>query len=180
MEKIEKYGKYCRSWEGGWSNHPNDKGGATMKGITYKTYCDYRKAKKLSKPTLTQLRRITAKEWNAVLRWGYWDRIKADKIQDEWVTYLIADSVWMSGIGYVKKVQQLLGLKADGIIGTQSLKAINSMDGKELFEMLWNQREKFLYSIATGGNASFLKGWLRRLNSMQYGCLTTNGGQHIR
>ena len=45
MTKIEKYGIYCRSWEGGWSNHPNDSGGATMKGVTYTTFCNYRKAK---------------------------------------------------------------------------------------------------------------------------------------
>lgn len=32
MTRIEKYGIFCRSWEGGWSNHPNDKGGATMRG----------------------------------------------------------------------------------------------------------------------------------------------------
>lgn len=179
MEKIEKYGNFCRSWEGRWSNNPKDKGGATMKGVTYKTFCNYRKAKKLPKPSLTDLRRITVKEWNEVLRWGYWDKIKADKIKDEWVTYLLADCVWMSGVGYVKRVQKLLGLEADGIIGTKSLAKINSMKGEELFKLLWDQREKYLRSIATGTNAIFLKGWLRRLKSVQYGCLLANTGQRI-
>ena len=180
MEKIEKYGKFCRSWEGGWSNHPNDKGGATMKGVTYTTFCNYRKAKNLKKPTLTDLRKITVKEWNAILRWGYWDKIKCDKIKDEWVTYLLADCVWMSGTGYIKRVQELLGLEADGIIGPKSLAKMNGMKGKELFDLLWEQRGKFLRKIGTGKNAVFLKGWLRRLNSIQYGCLVTNGGIHIR
>ena len=45
MTRIEKYGIFCRSWEGGWSNHPNDKGGATMRGVTYTTFCAFRKAK---------------------------------------------------------------------------------------------------------------------------------------
>lgn len=180
MEKIEKYGKFCRSWEGGWSNHPNDKGGATMKGVTYKTFCQYRKAKKLPTPTLTNLRRITAKEWNEVLRWGYWDKIKADKIKDEWVTYLIVDCVWMSGTKYIKRVQELLGLEADGIVGPKTLSKFNSMKGEKLFKLLWEQREKFLRSIGKGNNAVFLNGWLRRLNSVQYGSLLTNGGLHIR
>ena len=179
MEKIEKYGKFCRSWEGRWSRNPNDKGGATMKGVTYKTYCDYRKAKNRPKPSLTDLRRITVEEWNDVLRWGYWDRIKADKIKDEWVTYLLVDCVWMSGLGYVKQVQKLLDLEADGIIGTKTLSKINSKKGEELFELLWHQREKFFRSIGTGNNAVFLKGWLRRLKSVQYGQLLSNSGHRI-
>ncbi|MFZ9616196.1 MAG: glycosyl hydrolase 108 family protein, partial [Fluviibacter sp.] len=27
--------------EGGWANHPNDPGGATMKGVTHRTYANY-------------------------------------------------------------------------------------------------------------------------------------------
>ena len=97
MERIEKYGIFCRSFEGGWSNHPNDSGGATMKGVTYATFCKYRASKGLPKPTLNDLRNITAKEWNAVLRWHTWDRIKCDEYKSQWVAYLLADCVWMSG-----------------------------------------------------------------------------------
>ena len=179
MTKIEKYGIYCRSWEGGWSNHPNDSGGATMKGVTYTTFCNYRKAKGLPKPSLQDLKNISSTEWNNVLRWGYWGKIKCDEIKDEWVTYLLADCVWMIGVGYIKRVQSLLGLKADGIIGPKSIEKINSMDGKKLFEMLWNQREKFFHSIGTGKNSVFLKGWLRRLGCIRYGSLTLSNGKKL-
>ena len=179
MEKIEKYGKFCRSWEGGWSNNPNDSGGATMKGVTYKTYCNYKAAKKQPKPTLTELRNITNGEWEEVLRWFFWDEICADQIKDEWVTYLLVDSVWMSGTGYIKRVQSLLGLAADGKIGKASLAKINGMDGQELFKMLWDQREKFFRSIAKNKNKVFLNGWLRRLNNVQYGFLCCNGGTRL-
>lgn len=179
MTKIEKYGIYCRSWEGGWSNHPNDSGGATMKGVTYTTFCNYRKAKGLPKPSLDDLKNITNTEWNNVLRWGYWGKIKCDEIKDEWVTYLLADCVWMSGVGYIKRVQSLLGLKADGIIGPKSIEKINSMDGKKLFEMLWEQRKKFFQSIGTGKNSVFLKGWMRRLESIKYGSLIMSNGKKV-
>ena len=71
MERIEKYGIFCRSWEGGWSKNPNDPGGATMKGVTYKTFCDHRKSKGMPKPTEAELRKITDKEWNEILRTPY-------------------------------------------------------------------------------------------------------------
>ena len=179
MSKIEKYGIFCRSWEGGWSDNPNDSGGATMKGVTIATYTNYRKAKKLPKPTKTDLRNITMAEWNEVLRWFFWDKIKADKINDEWVTYLIVDAVWMSGIKYIKDVQTELGLTADGAIGQKSLAKINDMDGKELFNKLWKQREKFLYSIAKGHNKGFLKGWMNRLKCVNYGYLCCSNGKRL-
>lgn len=180
MERIEKYGIFCRSWEGGWSNHPNDKGGATMKGVTYKVFCEFRKAKGLPKPSLLDLKNISDKEWDSVLRWHTWDKMKADQIKDEWVAYLLADCVWMSGAGYLKRVQSILGLKADGIIGPISLKKINSMNGANLFNILWQQRENFYKGIGTGNNAVFLKGWMRRLNSVRHGYLLCNGGKYLR
>ena len=180
MERIEKYGIFCRSWEVGWSNHPNDKGGATMKGVTYKVFCEFRKAKGLPKPSLLDLKNISDKEWDSVLRWHTWDKMKADQIKDEWVAYLLADCVWMSGAGYLKRVQTLLGLKPDGIIGPISLKKINSFSGQSLFNMLWQQREQFYKGIGVGTNAVFLKGWMRRLNCVRHGYLLCNGGKYLR
>ena len=179
MERIEKYGIFCRSFEGGWSNHPNDSGGATMKGVTYATFCKYHASKGLPKPTLNDLRNITAKEWNAVLRWHTWDRIKCDEYKSQWVAYLLADCVWMSGPNYIKRVQRLFGLKDDGVVGPKTLAKLNSMDQKTLFAVLWNQRKNFLQGIATGKNSVFLKGRLRRLNAVTYGKLTCNGGQEL-
>ena len=180
MTRIEKYGIFCRSWEGGWSNHPNDKGGATMKGVTYKTFCDFRKAKGLPKPSVLDLKNITDKEWNSVLEWHTWGKIRADEIDDEWVAYLLADSVWMSGAGYLKRVQSILGLKPDGIIGPISLRKMNTMNGQNLFNILWQQRENFYKGIGVGNNSVFLKGWMRRLNCVRHGYLLCNGGKYLK
>lgn len=180
MTKIEKYGIFCRSWEGGWSNHPNDKGGATMRGVTYTTFCAFRKAKGLQKPTLLDLKNISDKEWNSVLRWHTWDKLKLDQVNDEWVTYLLADCAWMSGSGYIKRVQKLLGLKDDGIVGVKTLAKINSFNGENLFNILWKQRQSFYYGIGKGTNSVFLKGWLRRLDCVRYGYLLCNGGKYLK
>ena len=179
MTRIEKYGIYCRSWEGGWSNHPNDKGGATMTGVTYTTFCAFRAAKGLKKPTLLDLKNITDKEWNAVLRWHTWDKARLEDIKSEWVAYLIADCVWMSGAGYLKRIQSLYGLKADGIFGPKTLAKLNGLNQQALFNTLWKQRKQFFQSIGTGKNAVFLKGWLRRLDCVNWGYLLCNGGKSL-
>lgn len=177
MERIEKYGIFCRSFEGGWSNHPNDSGGATMKGVTYKVFCEFRASKGLKKPTILDLKNISDKEWDAILRWHTWDRIKCDQFKSEWVAYLLADCCWMSGRNYIKRVQSLYGLKADGLVGPKTLAKLNEQDQKTLFNNLWKQRQQFYKGISTGKNSVFLKGWLRRLNAVRYGSLLCNGGK---
>lgn len=180
MTRIEKYGIFCRSWEGGWSNHPNDKGGATMRGVTYTTFCNFRKAKGLPKPSLLDLKNISDKEWDAVLRWHTWDKLRLDELKSEWVAFLIADCCWMSGAGYVKRIQSLFGLKADGIVGEKTLAKLNGLDQQALFNTLWNQRKTFYQGIGKGTNSVFLKGWLRRLECVKYGYLLCNGGKYIK
>lgn len=180
MTRIEKYGIFCRSFEGGWSNHPNDSGGATMKGVTYATFCKFRAAKGLPKPTLLDLKNISDKEWNSILRWHTWDKIKCDEYKSEWVAYLLADCVWMTGTSYIKHVQALYGLKADGIVGKITLGKLNGLDQQALFNTLWKQRKVFLESISKGKNSVFLKGWLRRLNAVRYGSLLCNGGKELK
>lgn len=180
MTRIEKYGIFCRSWEGGWSNHPNDKGGATMRGVTYTTFCAFRKAKGLPKPSLLDLKNISDKEWDAVLRWHTWDKLRLDEIRSEWVAFLIADCCWMSGAGYIKRIQKLCGLKDDGIVGPVTLNKLNGLDQQSLFNTLWNQRRAFYMGIGKGTNSVFLKGWLRRLDCVRYGHLLCNGGKYLQ
>lgn len=180
MERIEKYGEFCRSWEGGFANDPDDSGGATMKGITLATYRRYCKEKGYKKPSVDDLKNISDRTWNAILRWGYWDRINADKINDEWVAYVFVDWVWMSGAGFIRLVQRRLGVKDDGIFGKKSLAALNALGGKKAFELIWKERKAHFERIGKGKNAKFLKGWMNRLNSIKYGSLTCNGNKVIK
>lgn len=62
-------------YEGGWSDHPSDPGGATMKGITLTTYRRYKPG-----ATKTQLRNIPMKDVEAIYRAGYWDTVNGDRL----------------------------------------------------------------------------------------------------
>jgi lysozyme family protein len=158
---------FIRKWEGGYSNKKNDKGGCTMQGVTIKTFKSYFGEDK----TCSDLKQITDEQWAYVFKDGYWNPCKGDDINDQSIANIIVDWAWMSGVKTaVKVVQKLVGVKADGIIGKQTLSAINSSNAPKLFESIYNEREKFYYDIVERdpSQKKFLTGWLNRLHDFQY------------
>lgn len=182
MKDIHKFGRWLRTWEGGYSNDPDDRGGATMWGVTLADYTKYWRSRGKGTPTAADLKRITAAEWDDILRSHYWTPVGADGITDEWVAYYIVDTCYNSGTGYVKRIQQLLGVAADGIVGKQTLAAINYQDPARLLNKLKAQRAAYYQSIASRrpNQQKFLRGWLRRCYAIHHGYMTTNGGQIIK
>lgn len=174
--EIDKFISYIKSWEGGYANDPRDSGGPTNKGITIATF---RSVFGQSK-TIDDLKNMTDEQWWKVFKTKFWDKYKADNINDEWLRYLLVDWLWGSGKWAIIKVQKYLGLNPDGIVGPKTIAAINDKDPKELFTSLWKLRSDYLYSISKGKNRVFLKGWLRRLNGIQYGKLITSNGKVLQ
>ena len=169
MERIENLKSFILSWEGGFVNDPRDPGGATNKGVTLATFRSVFGKDK----TVKDLKKITDSQWMTIFKTKFWDRYKADSIKDEWITYLLVDWLWASGAGNaINRVQKFLGLKVDGIVGNITINKINSHNGKELFTKLWHLREDFIKTRAQ--YLIYGKGWLRRLNGIQYGKLLVN------
>ena len=165
MANAELMVPFIRMWEGGWANDPDDAGGCTMAGITIGTYRKYYGSNK----TCNDLRFISQKEWLHIFKKGYWDKMKADQIENQSLAQLCVDMVWMSGpVTSIKKIQAALGLVADGIVGPKTLGALNK-DPEKAFNTLWAMRKAWLEKIAErGNNRKFLKGWLRRLNAHKF------------
>ena len=166
MAKVELLVPFIKKHEGGFSNHPNDTGGATMAGVTLATFQSYRKAKGLPSPTVTDLKNISDAEWTAILKWGYWDRWKADEINYQPVAHLLVGWAWGSGAdAAIRRFQKLMKLQVDGIVGKNTLAAINSANGKELFWKLILERKDWFVEICDKNKSQmvFLKGWLNRL-----------------
>lgn len=161
---------FLEKWEGGWSNYPYDSGGATMKGVTLRTYTAYRKKKGLLPPTEDDLRNISKEEWLDIYKTMYWDKIKGDAFQSQSVANLMVDWFWMSGIIAIKRLQLIVGTKQDGIVGAKTLAAVHAKNQKELFTQLKNARHNHFISIVTKSpeKRKFLKGWLNRLNDIKW------------
>lgn len=190
MAKVELLLPKILKWEGGFVNDPADSGGATNKGVTLSTYTTYRKAHGMKPPTVTDLKKITDAEVMAILKEFYWDKMRADEIRNQSIANLCVNNLWGSGTGYIKTIQTVLGVKADGTVGPVTLAAINgNPDQRGLFQKLWLRRKKFFEDIVASSVASyerkkgrkateqellkntkkrFLKGWLNRLNDFQF------------
>ena len=157
--------------EGGFVNDPDDAGGATNMGVTLHTYISYCRRKGYPLPGVEQLKRLTEEQWQDIIRTTYWDVCRADEIQSQSVANLVVDWAVHSGNATAAKhVQRIVGAKADGIIGPNSLAAINSVSPLPLFGQIKQDRIKFLKNLVVTRpqNQKFLRGWLNRVNSFQF------------
>lgn len=166
MAKAELLKDFILKWEGGFSDHPADRGGATNKGITLATFQQFYG----KDSTVDDLCSMTDAQWLHIFKTGYWDRWKADEIESQSVANILVDWVWASGVYGIKEPQKLLGLTADGIVGSATLKAVNSQDAKEFFEKLKEARISFVERIVASNPSQkvFLNGWKNRINDFKF------------
>lgn len=171
MADVTKLVPHILRWEGGWVNDPEDLGGMTNKGVTYKTYKLYRSRRGLPIPSIGDLRRLTDEEFTDILKTMYWNPCKGDFIESQSIANAIVDWAWHSGTATaVKEVQKVLCVKADGIIGNITLSAINSQSPLPLFGKIHQARLAYLERIckARPANQKFMRGWCNRINSLVY------------
>lgn len=168
MTDFNKLKKFILSWEGGFVNDPDDPGGATNKGITLSKFREIYGTNK----TVRDLKKLTDEQWTYIFRTQFWDKWKADDIIDSNLIFLIVDWFWNSGNNCTKRVQKYLNVKVDGIVGNKTISALNELNGKEAFNDIWHLRESYYKTRKLFWK--YGKGWLRRLNNIQYGKLINN------
>ncbi len=122
--------------EGGYSNDPDDPGGETFKGIARKM-----NGKWDGWPIIDMLKLQPGFPTNAdsdpELREkvgmfylnSFWNKIAGDEIQNQQIANSIFDFAVNAGVGTSAMLaQKVVGVNADGVIGCESLKAINSFN----------------------------------------------------
>jgi lysozyme family protein len=171
MADVNKLVPHIIKFEGGFVNDPDDLGGATNRGVCYRTYKLYCSRKKRPVPTIEDLKNISDEEFSDILKSMYWDACRADKIESQSVANAIVDWAWNSGtVTASKEVQKVLGVTADGIIGNITLAAINSRSPLPLFGAIQEARKAYIDKICVSrpANRKFENGWTRRVKSLQY------------
>lgn len=149
----------------GWSDDKDDPGGATMIDVTLSTYTHYRITKGLKDATKKDLRNISFEEWKEILKTMYWDKWQGDCIESQGLANLLVDWIWASGYGAIKKAQNIIGVKNDGVVGNRTLAAINKADSLGLFKRMFEARVEYYRQCRAAWK--YLNGWLRRLNTIQ-------------
>ena len=171
MAQVEKLTPFILKWEGGFVNDPDDLGGATNMGVTFGTYQTYRKAKGLPAPTIDDLKNLTKEEWTDILKGSYWNRWKADEIKNQSVANILVDWVWASGVHGIKSPQEILEVAADGIVGKNTIAALNAYEPQaELFGRIKQARYDFIERICEKrpANKKFRNGWRNRIKDFKF------------
>ena len=148
--------------EGGFVNDPTDKGGATNKGIAWRTWQANAKSVLGVEPTLDNLKNLTDAQAKEIYRYKFWDAISADQINDGDVRYLLFDFYVNSGPRSIKVLQKTLNmlgstLKVDGGMGLKTLEAINLANPIQLYSKLKQARIDFLNDNVQKNVTHYLK-----------------------
>ncbi len=153
--------------EGGYVNHPLDKGGPTNRGITLATFRRHIK----STATIADLKAITAEQIKIIYKRGFWDTVHGDELPSG-VDYAVFDFSVNSGPGralrYLQMSLQQMSLykgDIDGLIGPMTLKAVQAASPEKLIDVLCDYRLKFVRSLSN--YPTFGKGWERRIASVR-------------
>jgi len=159
--------------EGGYVDHPADRGGPTKYGITQRTLSEWRGVQ-VSKQ---EVRDLTETEARAIYRRNYITRPGFHRIADPDVQGLVVDMGVNHGvINAVKMIQRAVGVTDDGVFGPQSLAAVNSMNPAKGYRRIVGQRARFFGRIISRDpelarareagfdlQAEFASGWLNRI-----------------
>ena len=100
----------------------------------------------------------------------YWDKCLADKIENQSVAEIVVDWCVNSGMVGLRKVQEIAGVKPDGIAGPKTLAAINGANPKELFDRIMSARQQFYVNIVKRNPTQkvFMNGWMNRLGRFKF------------
>jgi len=146
--------------EGGFVNHPKDPGGMTNLGVTranWELYLD-------RDVTEEDMRALTPEMVKPFYKHNYWDRIRGDDLPSG-LDYAAYDLAVNSGIGRAAKyLQRIAGVMEDGVIGPQSLKAIQKCDAESAVDAICAMRLNFLRKLDTFD--TFGKGWTTRVSDV--------------
>ena len=158
-------------WEGGFVNDPLDHGGATNKGVTIACF----KSMGFDNDgdgdiDIDDLRRLTDDQAYAIMKRLYWNRWRADEIENQSIAEMLVDFVWGSGKWGIIVPQGALGLVTDGLVGEKTLNAVNSANKEEIFNKIKQSRLDFVSNIVKHNPSQirFLKGWNNRINSFNF------------
>ena len=147
--------------EGGWADHAEDPGGATMRGIILATYARY-KGRKVTK---RELRNISDAEVAEIYKGEYWDSVRGDDLPSG-MDYTVFDASVNSGVGRGPKLlQRALGVKQDARIGNGTLAAARAADPVKVIVAANAYRMGFLKGLKIWG--AFGKGWSRRVADVE-------------
>lgn len=157
---FEKAIKRLFELEGGYSNHPSDRGGETKYGISRRAYPDL------------DIAGLTLEEAKQIYFRDYWLRLRLDAV----LVSDVAGEIFEQGVHFgvkgatenAQRAMNYLGakLEVDGLMGPKTLRAINGYLDTEILLKVLNgvQFARYLDEAEKHPEQKiFARGWLRRI-----------------
>lgn len=178
--------EFTAKWEGGLSDHPNDRGGLTAYGATIgfvqeiaatASGKNFLQAIGVPLPvTKAVMRGLRPGQVATMFRHEFWDALRLDDLPfrqaamlyDAAVNHGPAQGVKLSQRGYNRCVAHGVKLAVDGILGPMTRKALQTDTDKVVREIIQARREFYEGIVASKPDQRvFLKGWLNRANALE-------------
>lgn len=188
MAKFDIAYKITYEKEGGYINHPNDKGGETIFGISRNFHPNWSGWQMVDQAKWFCTEKEGSKEWENELtglcktnegivrlkldffKSLFWNPLQLDLITSQKIANALFDaSVNHDPKDSARMAQEALGIKVDGIVGNQTITALNSAVESKFLNSLYSIRRKYYYDIVKKNPSQqvFLNGWLARLESFK-------------
>jgi lysozyme family protein len=157
--------------EGGYANHPADKGGETYAGITRKYFPNWEgwSAVDRAKPLKTNakipaLTPLVTKFYRETL----WDANNLASIANQQVANNVLDSLVLHGYGahlvQQAAVQAGAPIVVDGRLGAKTIAALNALDPVRFVRLLIARRLVYMKQLSEW--PTFAAGWTKRLENL--------------
>lgn len=147
--------------EGGFTNDPQDPGGATNWGITFEELKRWRHAD----ATVDDVKNMTKDEAREIYRTNYWNLMKCDEL-----TAGVDLTVFDFGVNAgpsrsIKMLQKIVGVTEDGSVGPITISAAKAVDAKQIIHAMAQRRLDYYRGLSTWPH--FGKGWTNRTNAVE-------------
>ncbi len=169
MAKFDPAYSIVLRLEGGYQNNPADKGNynslGDLVGTKYGISAPVLEQWIGRPPTKMDMANLNTHTAKAIYYNLYWKNIQGDFIRSQDLANIFFDGHVNHGRTGIRLMQRVLGVSDDGIVGPITLNALNSSDTGKTYVAYRRTREAFYRQLATGSQAQFLNGWLRRLQA---------------
>ena len=147
-------------FEGGFSNHPADKGGRTYKGILQTEYNTYRRQGGLPPLDVTQMSDSELME----IYQGYWDNSRSATMHPALAVVMFDTAINFGINNSVTFLQQALGLPQTGIFDAKTKEALANGNNRNTALQMINERIIYRYKRVQEdpSQMAFFHGWLAR------------------
>lgn len=143
-----------------FTDNPDDNGGPTKFGITQKDIEFY------GLPSgVDDIKSLTKEAAEEIYRKHFWQTMSMDRANSALVATVILDQAVLVGIWVaVRKIQNMIGVPADGALGEKSWNEISKYDDRVFcFNFLRQMSEYYVKVSYQRRNVVFLEGWESRV-----------------